>query len=163
MVRSILGHFHQGCHIFQPYNGMQCTAVALIALLTFMKCANNTSFESRDLDEILVEGTSLYRVIAETTGRSGNLSHNQLPTSVTFRQERCQVSYVLDHFYGTINGEINLEAQQTCFYESFSQAILLSNFQLLTVNDLTVAIYIDTTRNLFYLFDSSFVRYQPSP
>jgi hypothetical protein len=53
MVRSILGHFHQGCLIFQPYNGMQCTAVALIALLTFMKCANNTSFESRDLDEII--------------------------------------------------------------------------------------------------------------
>jgi hypothetical protein len=42
---------------------------ALIALLTFMKCANNTSFESRDLDEIIVEGTSLYRVIVETTGR----------------------------------------------------------------------------------------------
>jgi hypothetical protein len=67
----------------------------------------------------------LYRVIAETTGRSGYLSHNQLTTSVTFRQERCQVSYVLDHFYGTINGEINLEAQQTCFYEAFNQAILL--------------------------------------
>ena len=154
MVRSILGHFHQGCHIFQPYNDMQCIAVALIALLTFMKCANNTSFESRDLDEILIEGTSLYRVIAETTGRSGYLSHNQLPTNVTFRQERYQVSYVLDHFYGTINGEINLEVQQTCFYEAFSQVILLSNFQRLTVNDLTVAIYIDTTCNLFYLFDS---------
>ena len=54
MARSILGHFHQGSHIFQPCNGMQCTAVALLALLTFMKCANNTSFESRDLDEILV-------------------------------------------------------------------------------------------------------------
>ena len=52
MVRSILGHFHQGFHIFQPYNGIQCTAIALIAVLTFMKCANNTSFESRDLDEI---------------------------------------------------------------------------------------------------------------
>ena len=52
---------------------MQCTAVALLALLTFMKCANNTSFESRDLDEIIVEGTSLYRVIVETTGRSGYL------------------------------------------------------------------------------------------
>ena len=79
-----------------------------------------------------------------------------MPTSVTFRQERCQVSYVLDHFYGTINGEINLEAQQTCFYEAFSQAILFSNYQLLTANDLTVtvAIYIDATRNLFYLFDS---------
>jgi hypothetical protein len=62
---SILGHFHQGCLIFHPYNGMQCTAVALIALLTFMKCANNTSFESRDLDEIIVEGTSLYRENAQ--------------------------------------------------------------------------------------------------
>jgi hypothetical protein len=57
---------------------MACNA--LIALLTFMKCANNTSFESRDLDEI------------------------------------------------------NLEAQQTCFYQAFNQAILLSNFQLFTVN-----------------------------
>jgi hypothetical protein len=36
----------------------------------------------------------------------------------------------------------------------FSQAILLSNFQLLTVSDLTVTMYIDTTSNLFYLFDS---------
>ena len=52
-----------------------------------------------------------------------------------------------------INGEINLEAQQTYFYEAFNQVILLSNYQLLTVNDLTVAIYIDITRNLLYLFD----------
>jgi hypothetical protein len=141
MVRSILGHFHQGCLIFHPYNGMQCTAVALIALLTFMKCANNTSFESRDLDEIIVEGTSLYRVIVETTGRSGYLSHNQLPTSVTFRQERCQVSYVLDHFYGTINVyKWRNKFGSTADMFLFSQAILLSNFQLLTVNDLTVAI-----------------------
>jgi hypothetical protein len=55
---------------------------------------------------------------------TGYLSHNQLPETVTFRQERCQVSYVLDHFYGTINGEINLEAHQTYFYEAFNQVIM---------------------------------------
>ena len=153
MIRSILGHFHQGCHIFQPYNGMQmhcCCTDSFVDI--YEMCKQHIIWKSRfrrnfSLRNIFVPGHCRNNRV------TGYLSHNQLPASVTFRQERCQVSYVLYHFYGTINGEINLEAQQTCFYEAFSQAILSSNFQLLTVNDLTVAIYIDTTRNLFYLFD----------
>ena len=62
MVRGILGHFHQGCHILQPYNGMQCTAIAPIALFAFMKSPDQ-AYVSRDLDEILVEGTFLYRTL----------------------------------------------------------------------------------------------------
>ena len=61
---------------------------------------------------------------------------------------------MLDYFYGPINGEVNFEVQQTSFHEAFSQAVLLSNYHLLTMNDLTVALYIDLSRNFFYLFDS---------
>jgi hypothetical protein len=51
---------------------------------------------------------------------------------------------------GTINGyKWRNKFGSTADMFLFSQAILLSNFQLLTVNDLTVAIYIDTTSNLF--------------
>ena len=43
MVRHLFGDFHQGCVFFQPFNGVQCTAVALIALFMFMQYMPNLS------------------------------------------------------------------------------------------------------------------------
>ena len=33
MVRFLMGSVHQGCECFQPFNGVQCTPIALMALL----------------------------------------------------------------------------------------------------------------------------------
>lgn len=64
MVRSVFANVHQGCAIFQPYNGVQCTAVALIALVTFMQYMPYISnMSSNVLDQVVFDGTDLYRHI----------------------------------------------------------------------------------------------------
>ena len=36
MVRGFKANLHQGCNNFLPFNDVQCTAVDLVALLTFV-------------------------------------------------------------------------------------------------------------------------------
>ena len=84
MVSCLRANFHQGCNIFAPFNGMQCTAVTLISSILLMNQGvpefedtyqRNPSF----LDLILHEGTSLYGSIVQERGYTGFLSHEQLP------------------------------------------------------------------------------------
>lgn len=83
MVFSLHANIHQGCHIFHPYNGMQCTAFALLALLTFMHHMPKLStLTPESLDQIIIHGTDLYAFI-RTHGRvmrMGFLSHRDLPS-----------------------------------------------------------------------------------
>lgn len=52
---------HQGCNIFRPYNGVQCTAIALIALIVFMqRMPHISNLSSEELDFILRDGTDLH-------------------------------------------------------------------------------------------------------
>lgn len=85
MVRSVFANVHQGCAIFQPYNGVQCTAVALIALVTFMQYMPYISnMSSNVLDQIVFDGTDLYRhILARGVGDiHGYLSHRELPSNL---------------------------------------------------------------------------------
>lgn len=61
MVRGVLGSLHQGCFIFAPYGGMQCTAMALIALaaLFSLEKVPHRSFSSSQIDDILFNGNRL--------------------------------------------------------------------------------------------------------
>ena len=79
MVRSVRGSFHQGCLRFQSYNGMQCTAIALIALLSLMNRSSFEDFSQRIIDDIWYRGTSLY---VERTGVQGCLGHRHMPRKV---------------------------------------------------------------------------------
>lgn len=81
MVRSVLANYHQGCQIFAPFNGVQCTAIALIALLTFMNCFNSpqldftSDFTSTQLDQMLHDGTRLYASISQELQSLQYLGH----------------------------------------------------------------------------------------
>lgn len=71
MVRSVLANYHQGCQIFAPFNGVQCTAIALITLLIFMNCFNSpqlvfmSDFPSIQLDQMLHDDSRLYASISQ--------------------------------------------------------------------------------------------------
>lgn len=41
IVKSVFSSTHQGCTQFQPYNGVYCTTIALVALLIFVKHSPN--------------------------------------------------------------------------------------------------------------------------
>ncbi len=157
MVRIFCGTKHQGHQDFTPHNGYQCTAIALIALIFFSTVLPNNPdvLHSPDtIDHLLFEGTNLYSLIQlQNPSIRGNLMHNQLPNSDINHQ--FQVRYVLDHFFGYVtDNEGNSNFLQLPFLDAIYQAILLSNTLLLTVNNYTIALYINTTQNIFTLFDS---------
>lgn len=75
MVSTIFANFHQGCQQLQPFNGIQCTAVALIALLMFVRYSPNVvNITSSDLNDTIVQGTDLYRYFHSRGDVNGYLS-----------------------------------------------------------------------------------------
>ena len=59
--RSVLmGSFHQGHSQFRTERGKQCGAISLTAVLK-SKMSDVWTWESRDLDDVLIKGTVLYR------------------------------------------------------------------------------------------------------
>lgn len=90
MVTCIQGNSHQGCSLFYPFNGMQCTGIALVALIF---CSMQLGMEqnaenfyqritARDIDNILFEGTALYGSIVTRIGVQRYLGHTDLPENV---------------------------------------------------------------------------------
>lgn len=55
-------------------------------------------------------------------------------------------------FYCTINNPVDRNLGQTCFYEALTQAVLISPYHILTVNQLTIALYIGD--DYIFIFDS---------
>lgn len=160
MVRSVFANVHQGCAIFQPYNGVQCTAVALIALVTFMQYMPYISnMSSNVLDQIVFDGTDLYRhILARGVGDiHGYLSHRELPSNLRdWNVNYGEVHYFYDLFYGPVNsqGLIDRNTGSMTFHEAFLEGINLSSYFLITLQDSTVAVYYDHMSGMVNLFDS---------
>ena len=156
MVRGILGNFHQGANCFRPFNGMQCTAMSLIAVLALSHFGQEpvSRWNSLDIDGILHEGNNLYASIVENLQEVRYLSLNDLPNHATFQNLQYRTHHATDLFYGIVDGNNALGFGQTPFLDSFSQSVLLSRYQILTLNGLTVALDIDPERNRFLIFDS---------
>ena len=160
MVRSVLANLHQGCTIFQPFNGVQCTAIALIALVTFMRYMPYISnMSSSDLDQILFEGTELYRhVLTRGAGDiNGYLSHRELPSNLNDLNDNYgEINYFYDMFYGPVNSQLLIDRNSgsMTFQEAFLEGINLSSYFLITFQDSTVAVYYDSRNGIVNLFDS---------
>lgn len=163
MVRSVLANYHQGCQIFATFNGVQCTAIALIALLIFMNCFNSpqldftSDFTSTQLDQMLHDGTRLYASISQELQSLQYLGHNQMPKMLNYQNNGFTLEYFLDYYYGTVttgNRSQNDEFGQMNLYDALSQAMLVSSNFLLTLNELTIALHADVSNNQFLIFDS---------
>lgn len=82
MVRHVMGRIHQGIETFCPFNGLQCTAIAFLALVVLSGMSRNcpqtwvNDVTSCGIDNLVNEGTSLYAYIARVRGVSGYLTHN---------------------------------------------------------------------------------------
>ena len=161
MVSFLHANLHQGCDIFQPHNGMQCTAIALIALLTFMHHLPDLSnFTPNDLDQTLMEGTALYAFI-RSQGRgdpaTGYLSHRDLPSRLGDWDNRFRdVQYFFDRFYGPVDSQnvLNYEAGQLYFQDAFSDSLHISSFLLMTFSDNAIAVFHNSMHDVVYVFDS---------
>jgi hypothetical protein len=159
MVRAICGTMHHRRQVFQPYNGMQCTAIALAALLFLASDAQWRSSSvvfSRDVDSILFDGTALYgNVVRAGTANPGQyLSHSQLPTSV---ESGYNIHYFLDQYYGIVqNGNHGHDEGfiMTSLRNSILEGSRLSRYMLLTLSELTVAVHINHTSGTYMFFYS---------
>lgn len=164
MVSGILANNHQGCAVFAPFNGVQCTAIALVALLSFMsKSPSNRldlpgltlgDFLPERLDRLLFDGTNLYAEISQQFDSLQFLGHNQLPTTVQYENYEFTLEYFIDFYYGTVGRDNDGNLGQTEFFDALSQAVLISPNLLLTVNDLTVALHVDVVNHEYMIFDS---------
>lgn len=156
MVRGLLGNMHQGCHIFSPFSGMQCTAMALIALLTFFSRGhlNRPEFSPQEVDSILFQGNRFYGELSENLGMIRYLSHVDLPSTVTFNNRNFRLQFLHDVYYGVIDRNVNTLVGQTSFFEAIEQSSRLTPYHLLTIDQLTVALYLSPMSSSFYVFDS---------
>ena len=128
MVRGVSGNFHQGCQKYAPYNGMQCTAIALVAILLLFQGGNVNIFDVRpyNIDYTLSEGTRLYAQIVHSLNDIRYLSHNDLPDSVNVLNQQFSIAYTRDTYYGHVNGNNNGHFGQSPLHESILQACVLS-------------------------------------
>ncbi|CAC5406339.1 unnamed protein product [Mytilus coruscus] len=160
MVLNLHANIHQGCHIFHPFSGMKCTAIALIALLTFMHHMPNLSNLTPDnLDQTFIEGTDLYAFIRGQGRGDGNgfLSHRDLPSRLGDWDNRFNdVQYFFDRYYGPVNSDValNYDAGQLYFQDVILDSLQTSSFMLMTFFDNTIAVFHDDLHNVIYLFDS---------
>lgn len=165
-MNTLLANLHQGCQLFQPVNGMQCTVIALVALLFFssLKTRDYSSavpgfnsnilhqIQETDLDNLLFEGSALYGQISSEYGVTGFLGHDHLPSSIGGHSEN--VEYVFDMFAGHTNPLeqtlIDCEFNLTPLTEGLYQAFTLSSFVLATFQETSLALYGNLESNTFY-------------
>lgn len=179
--RSLLANFHQASNIFDNVGGRQCTAIALAALLFFVRLSNDDRtfhneaganvhnhgelfdhIESTDLDSILFEGSSLYAHICNEFGIEGYLGHEHLPSSVV--GHGVHIEYLHDMFSGHTNPSqlpdtvLDDQGSQgfafTDFAQGLHQAFSISNNVLATFQESSIAIHGNLNTQSFYLFDS---------
>ena len=73
--------------MFQSYNGVQCTTIALIVLISFAYVLDPSrplsEVPRESLDRLLLEGTQLYAHISDNRRMPGGyLSHRDLPQNL---------------------------------------------------------------------------------
>lgn len=99
-VKTICGHFHQGNAIFSPDSvGRQCVANSLKAII-HARCQTPTCWTQEDIDNILIEGDSLYRVIVDYK-RKEYLLPTDIPQYVSHQNNLWKVM-IGDDFFGQI-------------------------------------------------------------
>lgn len=149
MVRTLFASTNQGCTIFQPYNGVQCTAIALVALLMFMRHSPNVFEKSQsELNCSILHSTDLYRHIISNSHVNGYLAHRDLPTDLS---DWNGLNGHITYFYA---GVAQHEFDQLNFNTAFQEAVQVSSYHLITFGDSSVAVYYHYDTGSVYLFDS---------
>ena len=154
------GTYHQGCTIFAPFAGVQCTAVAFIFLLLSMgNHVPQRNLLPQDIDNILFEGTALYAHIVTDMGvyqqavnNTFYLAHQHLPSTVAGIPVNAQFHY--DAFFGVMGQNGDSQIGTMHIYDSLIAASHVSPFMLYTAANRTIALVVDHNENNYVVFDS---------
>ena len=156
-TQVVMANTHQGSPQFAPYNEVQCTAVAYIALLTFMQCVPASRWGPREIDSILWEGTFLYKSIFPQVSSPANplpyLSHVDLPLSIS----GFPLHVTLDQqgFVGVISfpQDYSHLGFQT-LHNALQMEFAFTPPMLFTAGVFTIAIFHCQLTDTYYVFDS---------
>ncbi|KAK0134798.1 OTU domain-containing protein 4 [Merluccius polli] len=146
--RSVLmGSFHQGHSRFGNVRNKQCGAISLTAVLK-SKTKNVWTWDTGDLDDVLIKGTGLYRSmsaqgrIQDSVARRGYIAVSELP-----KQQRMWNCNFAIHFAESYTGFVNVDDYDHAlhdvampFDEALQRALFGNDACLLTVCASTCAI-----------------------
>ena len=158
-MKSVLASTHQGNACFFGNNaGYQCTAIALAALIFASFCPKN-EWISSTLDDVLFYGDSLYSTTVESNymRQQVYLMPSDLPTHIHLERELV-ISYRTDEIHGTTSAHNTLSNSSNFLAVPLEHGLVLAlsdtDFSLLTVGQLTVAIIHDSIHDTYYVYDS---------
>ena len=163
-LTSVRASFHQGCAFrFGNNAGYQCTAIALAALI-FASFHHVSEWNSSTLDSILMYGDVLYTSVVHSNyaGQQVYLMPADLPRQTECSGCRMSISYLLDELHGTTSqftGSDDEMQQSSSFLATpFDSALIAafstSDFSLLTIGQLTFAVFHDPIHNTYHMYDS---------
>ncbi|TKS65922.1 ATP-dependent DNA helicase PIF1 [Collichthys lucidus] len=155
--RSVLmGSFHQGHSQFGNVRNKQCGAISLTAVLK-SKIKNVWTWDSGDLDDVLINGTGLYRSmsvqkrIKDSVASRGYIAVSELPKQQ--RMWNCNFAITFAESYtGSVNVDDYDHALQDVampFDEALQRALFGNDACLLTVCASTCAIVNESGRFAF--------------
>ena len=160
---GIVGTIHQGNSRFGGLAGRQCTAIAFTALiLAYLSHIPAPSWNSSIIGTIVNDGNQIYGDILLTSPTNHNphyLMHNELPEQISVGSNQIRSYFYRDIFFGTISQTVNLDNESavvtfgyTPFSEALQNAFAISDFNLLTISDLTTGVFY--SYGSYYMFDS---------
>jgi hypothetical protein len=130
--QMIFGSFHQGDLRFSPFSrGSQCTCMALTVL---MKCYEGFSFTSEFLDQTIIAGDQIYKIVVENLQKQKKFLHkllkfDELPQNVTLGENH----HIIQKF-DTIWGLVVCEGQNSqvkTLHQSLEEGFELSKYLLI--------------------------------
>jgi len=139
--------------------GFQCTAISLafIIIASFLPVGE---WNTADLNRAVRYGDELYAsIISASHGRQQIfLMPSDLSRLVEYQGHHIEINYQVDQICGMINLErqesLEHDFMATPFRHGLTTAFLDSNFVLLTVGELTVALVYDNVHETFHVIDS---------
>ena len=159
-MKSVLASTHQGNGCFFGNNaGYQCTAIALAALIFASFCPMN-EWRSSTLDDVLFYGDSLYSTTVESIymGQQVYLMPSDLPKHIRHLERELAISYRTDEIHGTTSAHNTLSNSSHFLAVPLEHGLVLAlcgtDFSLLTVGQLTVAIIHNSIHDTYYVYDS---------
>ncbi len=154
MPTGIQGTLHQGQ--VGRNRGLQCTAIALLAL-AFAFLREPSTWTANDLDSIILDGNSLYDTILDGAPPT-YLSHTEVAIpqlQINSHGQSAVLSVALDTdlFYGVVGLQGNQHSGSANLQHALTTAFGFSDHLLVTFGDTTVAITASPNSN-YALFDS---------
>ena len=152
--RYIQGSFHQGHVMFEDNAGVQCVANSLTAML-MNKLKDVCTWQSSDLDNILVNGNMLYTSVKNCN--QGNHTHllvSDLPKSHVLHNVDFTINLgqAFSGIVGVHEYDLELADMAISLYEALQRVLLGDDSCFLTMNESTCAIIKHTSG--YAVFDS---------